>query len=410
MQNEYKVRRAKSVQDAEKLRKFLNTVFHPEKVGTLAEVIYKDFPGMEERYWFIIDDEDKGQIIAAFALIPWEWEVERIKLKVAEMGIVGTHTDYQGRGLQRILNKEFDKTLEEDGFDLAIIQGIPGFYGQFGYFYSIPLENHINLHFHMLPFSHDGYSFRLAELDDIPFLMQEDEAYRAQYAFSAVRNEAKWRYMLTESLETEYGSEFWIMESGGEKFYCRITQDGFGEGLIVSEISEGISTPALQAFFAFCKEKAQERDKPYIRLNLHYEATAARMAFGLGAKEGRPYAWQIKIPDVICLLKSMTPVLEKRIMASAFKDYTGTFRLEFYKSSVDMVWEKGKLKSVCKADGDADDSFDMNSQLFPALALGHRSWQELRHIQPDIFVGSAESALFLETLFPKKASWIHEQY
>jgi predicted N-acetyltransferase YhbS len=412
MHNEFNIRRANSEQDAEKLKGFFNEVFHPEDVGGFAKIIFEYFPGMEKRYWFIIEDEVADQIIAAFALIPWEWEFEGIKLKVAEMGIVGTQADYHGRGLQRILNKEFDQTLEEEGFDFAIIQGIPGFYGQFGYFYSIPLENHINLYFHMIPTCDASYSFRLAEPDDIPFLMEEDESYQARYSFSALRSEAKWNYMLTESLKTEYGSEFWIMESkeSGEKFYCRIPAEGFGEGLIVSEISEGISPPALEALFVFFKEKAQKRDKPYIRLNLHYESTAGRMALKLGAKEGRPYAWQIKIPDTIRFLKSIAQVLEKRIKASSFNAYTGTFRLDFYKKSVDMIWENGRLKSVREGDGESDGSFNISAHLFPALALGHRNWQELRHIHPDIFIGSAESALFIETLFPKALSWIHEQY
>ncbi len=410
MDNEFSIRRANSDQDAEKLKVFYNDIFHPEDVGGFAEIIFKHFPGMEKRYWFILEDEAKDQIIAAFSLIPWEWAFNGIPLKVAEMGIVGTHADYRGRGLQRILNQEFDRVLIDEGFDLAVIQGIPGFYDQFGYRYSLPLENHINLPLHIIPASEATYAFRLATLEDIPFLMQEDESYRARYSFSAVRSKAKWRYLLAESKKTEYGSEFWIMETDDDKFYCRIPAEGFGEGFIVNEVSEGISTAALKALFAFCKEKAEEREKPYIRLNLHNEAAAAKMAVALGAKEGKPYAWQVKFPNVIRFLEHIAPVLEKRIRASAFKGYTGVFRLNFYRSKVDLVWEQGALKSIRKGDGDPDGSFTISPELFPMLALGHRDWRELRHIRPDIFPGSGESALFIEALFPKEDSWIHEQY
>ena len=412
MKNEMKIRRANAPQDAEKLREFFDEVFHPEKVGVLAENFFDHLPGMEQKYWFIAEDEAKGQIAAAFALIPWVWEFEGTKLKVAEMGIVGTQAEYRGRGLQRILNEAFDQTLVVEGFDLAKIQGIPGFYNQFGYVYAIPLENHINLPLHLIPEKDDAYAFRLAEIDDIPFLMQEDDAYRARYSFSAFRDAAHWEYMLTEGLKTEYGSEYWIVEhrERAEKFYCRVPAEGFGSGLIVSEISEGISAVALRALFAFCKEKALEREKPYIRLNLHNESIAGRMAIALGAKEGTPWGWQIKFPDVARFLTSIKPILEKRISASPFRNHTGIFRLDFYKSGLDLVWEKGALKSVRKADGEAEHSFAISSELFPVLALGHRSWQELRHIRPDLFPGSESSALFVETLFSKTASWIHEQY
>ena len=412
MKNEMKTRRANAPQDAEKLRYFFDEVFQPEEVGVLAENFFNHLPGMQQKYWFIAEDEAKGQIAAAFALIPWVWAFEGTKLKVAEMGIVGTQAEYRGRGLQRILNKEFDETLEEEGFDIAVIQGIPGFYNQFGYVYTIPLENHINLPLHVVSERDDVYTFRLAELADIAFLMKEDEVYRERYSFSSFRDEAHWKYMLGEGLKTEYGSEYWILESKekAEKFYCRIPAEGFGDGLIVSETSEQASIAALSNLFAFCKEKALEGEKPYIRLNLHNEAIAGKLAISMGAKEGAPWGWQIKIPDLIRFLMSIRPVLEKRIQESAFRNHTGIFRLDLYKKKLDLVWENGALKSVRKADGDADGSFSISAENFPALALGHRNWQELRYIRPDIFPGSDESALFIETLFPKKPSWIHEQY
>ena len=87
----------------------------------------------------------------------------------------------------RILNKEFDKTLNEEKFDLAVIQGISGFYHRFGYYYSLPLENHINTPLHLIQDEqeNDYYSFRLTGVDDIPFLLQEDHTYRKNFSISS---------------------------------------------------------------------------------------------------------------------------------------------------------------------------------------------------------------------------------
>ena len=414
MDKNHIIRRANSSADAEKLHKLFTEVFHPDDVGSLAETMFKHLPGMENKYWFIVEEKQTGDIISAFALIPWVWELEGIKLKVAEMGIVGTLEKYRQQGLMRILNQEFDKTLQKDNFDIAIIQGIPGFYGQFGYSYSIPLENHINLPLHTIQPKEieRGCTFRLAGIEDIPFLMKEDEIYRANYSISAFRDEAHWRYMLTEGLKTEYGSEFWIMENkqNSEKKYCRIPEDGFGTGLIISEISEDISIDALGNLFLFCKEKALDRDKPYIRLNLHNNSRAGRMAISMGAKEGTPYAWQIKIPEKAFFLRTIKPNLEKRITASSFSGFSDKFRLNFYKSTVDLIWKNGELISVKPGQGECPFSFSLSDELFPILSLGYRTWQELRYIKPDIFPNSEGSALFVETLFPPSNSWIYEQY
>jgi hypothetical protein len=346
-------------------------------------------------------------------LIPWSWQMEGIRLKVAEMGIVGTLEAHRGRGLMRMLNEEFDKTLDEDCFDLAVIQGIPGFYQQFGYYYAVPLENHVNLPLHVLSDQQEqsAYGFRLAGPGDVPFLTAQDERYRRSVSLSAFRDEAHWRYLLTESQETEYGSEFWIVEEDGqERFYCRIPQEGFGTGLIVSEVSETITIEALQALFAFFRAKALERDKPYIRLNLHNESPAARSAVALGAKLGTPYAWQIKIPDPVRLITTMIPVLERRVQASTFYHFSGCFRLNLFRSSVDLNWSRGRLESVSAGSGECDLSLSVPAELLPALSLGHRSWQELRHIRPDLSPNSDMSALLVDTLFPPSRLWIHEQY
>lgn len=414
MEDEYKIRRAKSSDDAKKLHALFSDVFYPEDVGTFAETMFHYFPHMGQKYWFIVEEKKTNNIVSAFALIPWTWEMEGTKLSVAEMGIVGTQEKHRGRGLFRRLNNEFDKTLEKERFDLAVIQGIPGFYHRFGYNYSIPLENQINMPLHLIPGEQEEetYSFRLASVKDIPYLLQDDKNYRDHFSISAFRDEANWKYLLTQSPNTEYGSEYWIMEdlNKQEKFYCRIQNHGFGSGLILSEISDCITYNALSHLFSFCKERAIERNKPYIRLNLHQDSTAGKIAISMGAEQEKIYAWQIKIPNTINLLIKMGSILEKRIMASSFRNFSGTLRLNFFKTKVDLLWKGGNLESVLPGEGDCKDTFSINADLFPALCLGHRTWREIQYIRPDISPASGKSALLIETLFPPGKSWIYEQY
>jgi hypothetical protein len=330
------------------------------------------------------------------------------------MGIVGTLEDHRGQGLMRALNREFDGTLEQEAFHIAVIQGIPGFYGQFGYSYAVPLENHIDLPFHAIPEGQpEGlYGFRLAGEHDVQFLMHEDGRYREYFGLSVSRSAAHWKYLLGESQKTEYGSEFWIMESPAtsEAYYFRVPAMGFGKGLIVSEVSDHVTSRALDCLFAFCKRRAIERSKPYIRLNVHSDSAAGRMALALGARQGRTYAWQVKIPDVIRFLKQISSGLEARMARSCFRRFSGAFRLDFYRSAVDLVWKDGALTTVKPAAGDAGHKLSICTDLFPALCLGHRSWRELRHVRPDIYPSSATAALLVETLFPSLRAWIHEQY
>jgi hypothetical protein len=262
------------------------------------------------------------------------------------MGIVGTLPTHQGQGIQRRLNTALDAELAAGEYDLAIIQGIPGFYHQFGYHYAILLENHLNLELRSVDAEGaNGWQLRQASLEDIPFLVQQDALYRRAYFLSAKRDEANWRYLLTHSLETEYASEYWIGENsnGDDRFYARLPFNGFGEGQIVSEVSETISFAGMQALLTLSKSRAKERGKPYIRFNLHNDSRPGRLAIAVGGQPGRPYAWQVKLPNPLRLLEKLTPVLEGRLAVSPLAGYTGIFQLDTYRSRFDLVWEQGRL-------------------------------------------------------------------
>jgi predicted N-acetyltransferase YhbS len=432
MDSKYRIRRAESPEDVEKLRDHFNEIFHPQEVGGFAEMISLHLPGMKDERWFIAAKEETGEIASAFALIPWTWEMAGIKLKVAERGIVGTREGHRKKGLMKLLSREFDATLEEEGFDLSVVQGIPGFYHRFGYHYSIPLEPHIDIPLHLVPDSTgdgEAYKFRLAGTGDIPFLAGEDERYRRSNFLSVYRDDAHWKYLLTYSQKTEYGSEFWIMEGKGAegkraegKYYFRIPREGFGAGLIVSEISEDISDDGLLNLLAFCKKKAVERGKPYIRLNISIESIAAKTALSFGASSGRPYAWQIKVPDKTRLLEKMAPVLEARLKESSLAGFSGVLRLDFYTEHIDLSWSDGHLESVRSGgEGECDKTLFLSDDLFAPFVLGHRSWRELQYTRPDIFpamlyVGSGtdgasdKTIRLIDALFPAERSWVYEQY
>jgi GNAT superfamily N-acetyltransferase len=413
LDNRYRFRQAESTVDAQKLKSHFSEVYF-EGVGVYIDTLFHRFPRMKNEYWFIAEEKETGKFVSAFLLMPWTWEMEGVRLKVAQMAGAATLPEYRRKGLIRELIKRFEQTLAEDEFDLAVINGIWGFYRQFGFCYALPVENHVNLDLDLIPERpvEKAYTFHLAEESDIPILMEQDEAYRANFSFSAFRDEAAWEYLLNDRFHTMFGSEFWLMEhkGNGEKFCFRIplTSHFGGRGLLVSEISEDIHEEALSDLFAFCKQKAIEDQKLFIRLNLHDDSRGVQKAHALGATAEGQFAWQIRIPDPARFLTKIAPVLEKRIGESDLHGFTGTFRMDFFKSSLDLHWEEGKLREVHPGEGWQDHRLSIHAQLFPILCLGHRSWSELARVWPDIGPSSEKSALFVETLFPVTRSWLYE--
>lgn len=406
-----RIRSFESNADIDALVSLYDDAFGEEGVGILARTLYHHYPFTADRYWFLAEHLPTQELVAALTLLPWTIEMDGTRLKVAEMGIVGTRPAWRGQGIQRNLNAAFENVVAAEGFAFVIIQGIPRFYDQFGYAYALPLENHLNVQFGCIPrIDAQPDRFRLASQDDIPYLISQDELYRRAYTISAVRDVAHWGYLLTDSKKTEYGSEFWILSHEDGEFVFRIPQDGFGEGLIISEVSETITHRAFVQVLVFCKNLAEQRNKPYLRFNLHNDSRAGKLAQQFGAKIGTPYAWQIKIPNLVQFFHALAPVLERRMVGSAFTNWSGALSLNVGRETVVLQWVAGTLKEVVTGKQKADLSFSMASRHFAPFVLGHRTWQELHYVWPDIFPSSTESAHLVETLFPKTNSWIHQQY
>lgn len=425
----YTFQTAVSPDYGDKVSALLNRVFHPQRVGDLATTFFRHLPGLKPEHWFTMADDATGDPVASFTLVPWTWEVSGIRLKVAEMGLVGTLESCRGKGLMRRLNRRFDTYVKERGYDLCIIQGIPGFYHHFGYHYAIEFENHIDLPLDRIPVAdtdngaNGGFGFRKAGPGDIDFLMDQDEAYRRANAFSVFRSRAEWDYLLTQGRDTEYGSDFWILETrdGRPRFYARVPFEGFGHGLILSEVSEGISHGGFLALAEFLKSAAATAEKPHIRINLHPRSAAGEMALAMGASPHRPYAWQIKIPDPVQFLSRIRPVLEQRLSAGMFRGYTGMLRLDLYTEAIDLTISGGDIAIAPGNGAPADNVFCIPGDLFGPLVLGYRSWEELQHCRPDIFpanqhlrikpaVRPDEAGLLAGALFPKARSWIYERF
>ncbi len=424
--NQYNIRRATKDNDDKRLKSLYGAVFLTEDVGGLAEVMYNHYPGMKKESWYIAEENASGQMVSAIALIPWTWKMKGIRLKVAEMGLVGTLKEHRGRGLQKMLNAEFDQTLREEEYDLAVIQGIPGFYHKFGYHYAVALDNHINIPLEKIhaPSGTSNDTFRLAGKSDIPFLMKEDDVYHSHYLLSSVREEQHWEYLMTHGLKTDCKAEFWIMNNAGTgtQRYLKISLMGFGVGLIVSEVSENMSLQEFQNMLFFCSQKAVERNKPYIRFNLHNASAAAEKVIATGIPPGKPYSWQVRIVDKMRFLTKLRPVLEERIRESVFQGYSGIYRLNFYSEVIDMHWEMGRLQSVTPGgEGESIHTYCIGNDLFPSLVLGHHSWEELQQFRPDAspellnILPTPESlndktGLLTGTLFPACKSWIYQPY
>ncbi len=396
--------------DVERLAAF-NTQVFDKSTAEFATALIVHHPMTRPEHWLSIEDEN-GHIVSSLCLIPWEWRYEDVTLKSGEVGIVGTLESHRNKGLVRLLMARHRELLREGEFDLSHIQGIPYFYRQFGYEYAMPLDAHRNLELHNLPDkpAEFPYRFRPATTQDIPVLMRFYEQASIRLNISTLRDESVWHYLLEHSPSTVVGGETWLVTDAADQAlgYFRLPFHGFGSGLIVNETSR-LNTETAKALLIHLKGMAQERGKPYLRLDLPDTNDLVRVASAFNVHNDGCYAWQIHLVDVGRLLRKLTPVLDRRIAASVFDGMTRTICLNLYREAFELVFEKGRLQAV-KSIGFTDQwGIKIPPLLLAPLLLGYRSRTELQHIYPDVSI-SGEFQHLIDVLFRKLESFIFSIY
>lgn len=143
-------KRLSTTEDAEQYLELVRKIWGEEPgVDKLAKKLIDYHPKMNLKNFYVIKDKDR--MVSTINLIPVTWSIGGICLKAAEMGHVGTLPEYRGRGLIRRLIDEYHKEAQRQGYDIAVIEGIPYFYRQFGYEYAIPLLEETKIRLDQIP-------------------------------------------------------------------------------------------------------------------------------------------------------------------------------------------------------------------------------------------------------------------
>ena len=404
------LRSLRSPDDLPRLAALMGEVFGLE-VGRWVNRMYPVYPGLEPADMFFVEDAN-GAAVSTLTLIPWTLQYGAAKLPAGELGIVCTAEAYRRRGLVAAQMKYFKQRLAERGCLLSLIQGIPFYYRQYGYDYAWPLEGGWRLELRQAPATPDAaYTVRDATPADIPALIRLYAEAAAPLTIKALRTDEIWRYMLTPAPERDADTHrAWVVCDGAGDVvaYLRLPDYHFGTELVVDEASRCM-LGAARSLFAALRAAAEADGQPFIRLRLPNDHDLAKLARAWGGVDEGTYAWQVHVPDLAALLRTLIPTLNQRLADSVYARYTAEVTLSLYRDGLTLRFVEGRLVEV----GDLHPVDKSDAQLPPAtvmpLIMGHRSLPELRRIFPDIHA-RGEIGLLLEILFPPATAFLYQVY
>ncbi len=402
----YSFKKPRTDADVEQVYALMRVVFPNEDVDGIVRRLLDLYPPMTLDHLFAVTYG--GETVASLVLIPQTWVMDDMELKVAEMGCVATHPDHRGRGLQRMLNERLDEAAENGGYDLCALAGIPFFYRQFGYEYSLDLDHKTTISVSELPDSQPSLESRKFTEADIPAAAKLLDSYHSRYMVHCPRTAPVWRMQHMTGIYNGEPYEGYTLYEGDEvQAYVRIQPRPKNKTLVLKEA--GAVPGAHWQLLAFLRKYCVENGLVTLVSALGYVDPLSELLVGLGAEQRLPYGWQVKIVDNVRLLEKIAPLLESRLADTRFSGLSERLNLNFRKFSVNIVFESGKVAGVSLSSDCSDRTIGLNPYVFPQLLLGYRCREELEHAYPDVRVAPSHRML-VDELFPRKPSYVHHVY
>ncbi|HSJ88489.1 MAG TPA: GNAT family N-acetyltransferase [Anaerolineales bacterium] len=422
------IMRRATPEDAYALSKFNGDIHGEDEVdrkGVMAwtsDLLTRPHATFQPGDFTIVEETATGRIVSSLNLISQTWSYQGIEFGVGRPELVGTLPEFRGRGLIRAQFEEVHKWSADRGELVQAITGIPYYYRQFGYEFALNLGGwRMGL---IVPKLKEGemekFVIRPADKDDIPLLMSLYEYGCRRSMLSAQWTAAHWYNNLFElSEENFHRLEYRILERADTRepvgyFGQTPLLGSTGARAFHYELAPGVSWLEVSpCVVRYMWDTGQEYAKRENR-------TCTTFSFLLGAEHpvyealgntlpriSNPYAWYLRVPDLLGFLNLIKPVLEQRLSESIACGHTGEYLLVMYPQGIRLTLENGHIDlDSWKPDNAEDGNAVFPMLTFLQILFGYRSFEELDQAFPDCYWRDESTHVIINALFPKKNSHV----
>lgn len=381
-----------------------------------------DHPTTHADDFTVVVDETTDKIVSSMNLISQTWAYEGIPFKVGRPELVATEPAYRRKGLVRLQFEAIHAKSASRGELVQVITGIPWYYRQFGYEMTVSLHGSRRYFWgapgNNKPATEEKFTIRPAETADIPTLLQLYPYHCANALLSRVRTQEECHFEgFVAYRDSPYARHFYLIETADSTPIAYAEFYPWRNFYVVREVgvAPGHNWREVSLFLVrHLKTVADELNKTRLPLvdHISFDLTDAHPVYDALDKQLErqrpPYAYFVRVPDLPAFLQHIAPALEKRLADSILVGYSGTLRLNFYRSHLALSFENGRFTAAAPY---TPTSFDDCDAAFPDLTFlhvlfGHRAWEEIRHLRADCYANSTDTAALLSVLFPKRPSQI----
>ena len=420
--------------DIEVLTEFNARLHEAVNIGTsVRDLMSGDHPTCKATDFTVVEDTQTGKIVSSACLISQTWTYSGIPFKFGQPEFVATEPEYRRRGLVRKQFEVIHALSEARGELMQGITGIPWYYRLFGYEMALDMEaEQVIDGIHIPPLKEsETETCRLRPRTDADntFIQALYANAIQSHVFACPRTSGLWEYEFNgRSVGSDARHEWLLIEDmeGEQLGYVQHLQwcfEGFSESgnpgtnflVMRMELKQGIGYLHLMpSLLRALWKKAQttpvtpENKNPEvvgIQFMLGREHPVYRTLPKNFVRKEPPYAWYIRVPDLIAFLRHIRPALEKHLVGTVAENYTGELKLNFFRSGIHLKFHHGNLTEI--ADWTPEDIEDGDAQFpdltFLQLLCGRCRTDELAASYVDCWA-SGTAAVLLDCLFPSFTS------
>jgi len=422
------IMRRSSHEDADALSEFNGTIHGENEADTkrvaawTRDLLTRPHPTFNVDDFLIVEESSTGRIVSSLNLSPQTWSYEGIEFGVGRPELVGTLPEYRGKGLVRAQFDEIHKWCIERDMPAQIITGIPYFYRKFGYEMALDLAGRRFGYEPQVPKLKDDekekYLVRRAVKTDLPFLSSVYNHAIQRHMVSCARSLAILEHELDgHELEAINRFETHMIEDDAGEPVGYLQHSGFlgltGLTAIWYELKPGISwldvTPSVVRYLWNKGQEIAKRDgKECTTFGFMCGAEhPVYQALGRNLPTVRePYAYYVRVPDLVGFLNRIKPVLEKRLENSIASGHSREIKISFYSDGLRLVMENGELSTIENWMPSPEEEGDiaLPDRTFLQMLFSYRSFEELHASFADCWCNIEEVRVLMNILFPKKHS------
>ncbi|HEX5017222.1 MAG TPA: GNAT family N-acetyltransferase [Actinomycetes bacterium] len=268
--------------------------------------------------------ERDGRIVSIATLLDETLTVGSTTLPAGQIEMVATARDAEGRGYVRALMNRSHALSAARGHVVQVMIGIPHFYRQFGYAYSIRMHPWATVR-KELP-TPEGYTTSVATPDDIATCQQLQDHAQAAFDVTMPHSDDCWKWLTTHTSSKQV---FAVTPDATPVGLARVYDDGEGS-VDLGEIASS-DEDATRTLLAYGLDAAGPDGTVRVNDRPHVPGLSDQLE-----NAERAEWYYVRIEDPALLLQALSPELISRARSSGRDD--GEALLSFYRSHVRMTW------------------------------------------------------------------------